>query len=103
MRSIHQIGTYALAIVLCVAACTRQASTDQNKEDLNLASYNAADPVGESAGARGAADQSDDQIAMNSWDLDGSAVPTPPGNERIAPTKVDVEDLHSAYRSNAVA
>lgn len=103
MRSVNLIGPCMLAIVLSLAACTRQPSTDPNQHDVNLTSYNAADGIGQSARAATGTDQAGDLAAMNSWDFDGSAASPPSKDQGLAPTKVDVEDLHSAYLSNAVA
>lgn len=103
MRSANLMGPCMLAIVLALAACTRQPSTDENQQDVNLTSYNAADSPSQSAGPATGADQSGDEVAMNSWDFDGSAGAPPSKDQGAAPTKVDIEDLHSAYLSNAVA
>lgn len=101
MRSVGLIGLGMSAVVLFLAACTAEPSPEQNHSDANLTSYNAVDSANY-AGASTTTDQSE-QVVMNSWDIDGSAAPPAITDQGAAPTKVDVEDLHSAYRSNAVA
>ena len=100
MRSVDLTGLGMSVVVLFLAACTAEPSPEQNQPDANLTSYEAADGANY-ADASTSADQSE-QVVMNSWDIDGSAAPVAI-SQGAEPTTVDVEDLHSAYRSNAVA
>jgi hypothetical protein len=91
------------SLVGLTAACTQQVSNDQTGNEVDLPSYNAADSGAAPTMSPSTTDE-DGTVAMNSWDIEGSTPATPPsGASDVAPTRVDIEDLHSAYRSNAVA
>lgn len=96
-----KFGTIALCSLL-VAACNRhQPAENQTLLDVNMTDYSSSEPSGDDASGH---DETGGDVTMNSWDFDGSASAAPPDRgQNLAPTRVDIEDLHSAYRSNAVA
>jgi hypothetical protein len=56
--------------MLSLAACNREASTDEGQNDPNPISYEAAAGADQTQNA--AADQFENEAVMNSWDLGGS-------------------------------